>query len=141
MNFMHATPTGDASTPVTFHPVDPAHATPSIAAPTRPARECIQICRECQSVCMELASYSLKLQGYYSELGHIRVLYDCAKMCDTTVEFLLRGSEMRSNVAALCAEAARRCARDCARFDYDQRMLACAAVCERCAELCGVLAS
>jgi hypothetical protein len=101
---------------------------------TQSDEACIEACRECQAACLELLAYSVRMQGYYSELGHVRLLQDCAKACETTVDFLLRGSEIRNGMLALCADLCRRCARDCQRFDYDQRLLDGAATCLRCAE-------
>lgn len=101
-----------------------------------PERVCIQVCRECQAICLESVAYSVRMQGYYAELGHVRLLEDAARMCEATLDFLLRGSEVRRSLTFLCAEVCERCVRDCERFDYDQRLLACAAVCRRCAEAC-----
>jgi hypothetical protein len=110
------------------------------AQETRPERDAVQACRECQSACLEMVSYCVRMQGYYAELGHVRLLEDCARICEMTVDFVLRGSEMRGGLLAMCAEICQRCARDCTRFDYDQRLLACAAACERCADACLPLA-
>jgi hypothetical protein len=106
----------------------------------RPERETLQACRDCHAACLEMVSYCVRMQGYYSELGHVRLLEDCARICEMTVDFVLRGSEVRGSLLAVCAEICKRCARDCTRFDYDQRLLACAAACERCAEACLPLA-
>lgn len=99
-------------------------------------RECIRLCRECHSSCLEAVSYCVRLQGYYAELGHLRLLEDCAKICEVTVDFMLRGSETRGALLELCADVSERCARDCERFDYDQRLLDGAAACRRCADGC-----
>lgn len=107
----------------------------------KPERDSIQACRECHAACLDMVSYCVRMQGYYCELGHVRLLEDCARVCEMTIDFALRGSEMRGSLLALCAEICRRCARDCTRFDYDQRLLACAAACERCAEACQAVAA
>jgi hypothetical protein len=114
----------------------PLSLTISTAPEIRTESECIELCRESQTACLELVSYCVRMQGYYAELGHVRLLEDCAKICEVTVDFLLRGSEVRGALLATCADICQRCARDCARFDYDQRLLACASVCRRCAEGC-----
>jgi hypothetical protein len=101
-----------------------------------PERECVEACRECHESCLEIAGYCVSMQGYYAEIGHVRLLEDCARVCELTLDFLLRTSEMRRDLAGVCVEVAERCAADCERFDYDQRLLECAAVCRRCAEAC-----
>lgn len=114
-------------------------ATP-LAVDADPERDCVEVCRDAQAQCLELVGHCVRMQGYYTELGHLRLLADCAKACEAVVDFLLRCSELRHDVAALCAKIADRCARDCERFEYDQRVLACAAACRRCAEVCRRLA-
>ena len=108
---------------------------------TQFARDCLRACRDAQAACLETAGYSVRMKGYYAEIGHLRLLEDCAKLCEVSIDFLLRGSEMQISVLGLCADVCRRCASDCERFDYDQRLLACAAACERCAEVCRPLAA
>lgn len=97
---------------------------------------CVLALNECRAACLDMVGHSIRMQGYYAELGHVRLLEDCARLCESTVDFLLRGSELAPEMLALCGEVCRRSARDCERFDYDQQLLDCAAACNRCAESC-----
>jgi hypothetical protein len=88
----------------------------------------VAACNTCRASCLEIVGYSIRMQGYYAEVGHVRLLEDCARICETMVDFVLRGSELSGALRTLCADVCRRCAQDCDRFDYDQRLLARAAV-------------
>jgi hypothetical protein len=108
----------------------------SMVASASSEEACIEACRASQEASLELLTHCIRLQGYYSELGHLRLLEDCARICETTVDFLLRRSEIRTAMLALCADVCERCCRDCERFDYDQRLLAGATAFRRCADHC-----
>ena len=71
----------------------------------------------------------------HAEAAHIRLLLDCAEICQTSANFMLRGSDLHARVCAVCAEVCERCAQDCETFEEDF-MQACAQECRRCAESC-----
>lgn len=98
-------------------------------------QECIELCSECHKVCVETAAHCLEMGGRHAEASHIRLLLDCAQICETSEDFMLRGSEAHGRVCTVCAEICQRCAEDCERFD-DDFMKRCAEVCRACAEAC-----
>jgi len=100
---------------------------------------CIRECLSCHSTCLETMSRSLQEGGQHAEPKPITTLLDCAAICQTSADFMLRGSELHAAVCATCAEICEACARECARFNHTflQR---CAEECRRCAEICREMA-
>jgi hypothetical protein len=64
-------------------------------------------------------------------------MMDCAEICQTSANFMLRGSDLHEHTCAACAAVCERCAVDCERMsDGDSRMAACAEMCQRCSDAC-----
>ena len=102
--------------------------------------DCIANSTECHRVCLETMDYCLRLGGAYVALTHIRLLADCAQICQTNADFMMRGSEFQE-VCAACAEVCSRCGNNCALINPDDaQMQECAEVCLRCAAICGEIA-
>ncbi len=99
-------------------------------------KQCIQNCLDCHSVCLNTLTYCLQQGGMHSELPHIRLMLDCAEICQTSANFMLRGSEMHIRTCAICTEICLKCAEDCDRMSEDEQMKACAQMCRTCAETC-----
>jgi hypothetical protein len=104
-------------------------------------QECIKNCTDCHSICLETVQYCLEQGGKHAEPSHIGLLLDCAEICQTSANFMLRGSDLHPSTCAMCAEVCEMCARDCDRFGADTRMKACADMCRRCAESCRQMAT
>lgn len=51
--------------------------------------------------------------GRHAEDAHIQLLLDCAEICQTSANFMLRGSELHGRTCAVCADACQRCAASC----------------------------
>lgn len=103
-------------------------------------RDCIQECHRCHDICMETTAHCLEMGGEHAEPGHIQVMLDCAELCQTSANFMLRMSDMHGDVCDLCAEACDRCAEDCERFTDDPMMQQCAEICRSCERLCSEMA-
>lgn len=103
---------------------------------------CITACTECHNTCLALISHCLEMGGNHASLAHQHVLMDCAEMCQTSANFMLRGSQMHNRTCAICAEACERCAIDCERMaNGDEMMIRCAAICRQCASECRDMAA
>ena len=100
---------------------------------------CIEQCTECHNVCVETLAQCLQHGGKHAEPAHIRLLMDCAEICQTSANFMLRGSDLHTRTCAVCAEVCERCAQECARFD-EEFMKHCADACRRCAASCRQMA-
>ena len=103
-------------------------------------QECINHCLECHRVCEETAAYCLQMGGKHVEPAHLRLMRDCAQICITSADFMLRGSNLHPQVCGVCAETCMRCAESCEKFSDDTQMEACAETCRRCAESCREMA-
>ena len=104
-------------------------------------QRCIQECLQCHRSCLEIVTHCLRTGGTHAEAGHIRLLLDCAEICQTSANFMLRGSDLHTHTCGVCAEVCERCARSCEQMGNDEQMQACAEVCRRCAESCRQMAS
>lgn len=103
-------------------------------------RACIDACKDCHEACVETMQHCLAQGGEHAEASHIRLLADCAEICQTSADFMLRGSPLHVETCRACAEVCERCAEDCARFEDDEMMQRCAAACRACAESCRAMA-
>lgn len=65
-------------------------------------KECIDNCLECQGICLETVMYCLQKGGAHADAAHIRLVLDCADICRTSADFLLRA---RSSTRAPAASA------------------------------------
>jgi cob(I)alamin adenosyltransferase len=107
----------------------------------RPIQECIEECSTCHHVCLLTSAYCLSQGGKHVEPTHLALLADCADICQTTANLLLRGSDQHATACAACEAICRACERSCAAFSDDSNMRECADACRRCADACEKLAS
>ena len=98
-------------------------------------QECIVECDSCHDVCIETINYCLAMAGPHAEPAHVRLLMDCAQICHTASDFMLRGSTLYRAVCLVSAEVCEACATSCAELDGSE-MKACADACRRCSEAC-----
>lgn len=99
-------------------------------------RDCIDECVRCHEVCLSTVPYCLELGGRHAGEAHVTLLLDCASICRTSADFMLRGSDEHGRVCAACAAICQRCAEVCDQFVGDEVMHACAEACRRCADSC-----
>lgn len=99
-------------------------------------RECADNCMACYASCTHTASHCMKKGGRHSEPMHITMMVDCARICATSADFLLRHSMQHKDVCRVCAAMCRACEKDCRTFADDPMMLECAEACRKCAESC-----
>ena len=82
-------------------------------------QECIANCTECHTICLATIQNCLQLGGMHAEPDHIRMLQDCAQICATSADFMIRGSPFHSRTCGVCAELCESCAEDCERIMGD----------------------
>jgi hypothetical protein len=112
----------------------------ALAAPANPMQQCIQNCASCRAACLKTLAYCRKKGGKHAERDHLRILQDCAEICQTSEGYMRRGSEFHPRTCGLCAEVCDACAKSCEQFPNDAQMKACAAACRRCAKSCHAMA-
>jgi hypothetical protein len=98
--------------------------------------QCIDACESCHRVCVDTVSYCLAQGGRHAALAHVRLLLDCAQICDTTKDFMVRGSNLHGTACQACADVCDACAAACEQFTGDAQMTACAQKCRSCADAC-----
>lgn len=104
--------------------------------------KCIQLCQDCHALCTQTIGHCVKLGGRHATPDHIRLLLDCAEICETTAHYLLRGSSLHERICGLCAEVCRQCGDSCLQVAGDDQMVKqCAEMCRRCAGSCERMAS
>jgi len=103
-------------------------------------RNCIRECQSCHSICLETVTHCLERGGKHAEASHIRLLLDCADICQTSDDYMLRNSDLHARTCGVCADVCERCAEDCERFGDDPVMQQCAAACRNCATSCREMA-
>lgn len=102
--------------------------------------DCIANCTDCHRVCLETLSHCLEMGGRHADPAHIRLLMDCAAICRTSADLMIRESPFHPLTCGACAEICARCAEDCARMEDDPAMTLCAEACRHCAESCRAMA-
>src|SRR5690349_13271762 len=104
---------------------------------TSDMQACVQNCQDCHAICVTTMQHCLQMGGEHAEPAHIRLMMDCAQLCHTCEDFMLRGSDFHGWICGVCADVCERCAEDCERIGPgDAMMLACAQLCRNCAESC-----
>ena len=96
--------------------------------------ECINGCLACHATCLQTVEHCLEKGGAHAAREHIRLLLDCAELCEVSAHVMIRQSPFQGRICALCAEACRACEADC-RSMGDVVDLRCAESCRRCAEM------
>jgi hypothetical protein len=80
--------------------------------------------------------------GKHAAAEHIRQLLDCADICATSANFMLRSSPEHVRACALCAELCRTCADSCEKLEGDDPTLReCVEICRRCVQSCDEMAA
>lgn len=105
-------------------------------------QQCIANCLECYTICLQTITYSLQQGGKHADPIHLQFLMDSAEICQTSANFMLRGSEQHKLTCAICAEVCQLCADSCSELsEKDKQMALCAEVCDRCAQSCRQMAA
>jgi hypothetical protein len=102
--------------------------------------QCISNCMQCYRVCEQTMVHCLKKGGQHAAPDHIAVLADCAKICATSADFMIRSSRNHGQVCGVCAGICEQCATECQRMGDDEQMRQCAEVCRQCGESCRQMA-
>lgn len=102
---------------------------------------CIDSCTRCHAVCLETVNYCLGKGGKHAAPEHIGVMLACAKICATSADVMLLGSDVHTATCRACAEICDRCAEACDAMGDDADMQRCAKACRSCAEDCRRMAA
>lgn len=98
---------------------------------------CIQNCTVCHQICLQTITHCLTKGGVHSAPEHIKTMMDCAEICETSANFMVRNSSLHTSTCRSCAEVCLECAESCEQMvDQDEVMKTCADICRRCADSC-----
>src|SRR2546421_9402747 len=97
---------------------------------------CIHDCHDCQDACTATAQHCLRKGGMHAEARHLRLLADCAEICQTAANFMARASDHHHAICSICSVICEACAESCERVGGDEEMRSCAAMWRRWAESC-----
>ena len=100
---------------------------------------CIDNCQSCHEVCLETISHCLEMGGEHASAAHIKMLQDCVQICQTSADFMIRGSKHHALTCGVCADVCAACADECERMatgEMTDVMQRCADACRQCAESC-----
>lgn len=104
-------------------------------------QDCISNCMNCHAVCLETISHCLAMGGEHASPKHIGLLQDCAQVCATSADFMLRMSDYHPQICGVCADICEACAKECESMaDGNDFMQRCADACRKCAESCRQMA-
>jgi hypothetical protein len=99
-------------------------------------QQCIEECLNCHVACTTTAQYCLMQGGQHADADHVGLLLDCAEICQTSANFMLRGSPYHPITCLACAELCRACEESCRGYGDDEQMRMCADTCAECAQNC-----
>ena len=105
-------------------------------------QDCINNCLNCHAVCLETIGHCLEMGGEHASPEHIKLLQDCAQICMTSADFMLRMSNYHPQTCGVCADICEACAQECESMaDGNDFMQRCADACRKCAESCREMSS
>ena len=118
-------------------PAAPVAAKSALARRSRvesPMQDAINACLDCHSMCLRMAmGYCLERGGRHAEQKHLRLMVNCAELCQTSANFMLSDSPLHGRVCLICAEACEACAKSCEQVGD---MRDCVEECQDCAKSC-----
>lgn len=101
-------------------------------------QSCIDACNQCYQTCLhEAMNQCLESGGKHVAPDHMRLMLNCAQICQTSTNFMLSSSAFSNQVCSVCAEVCDACAKSCEQLNG---MEECGRVCRECAESCRQMA-
>src|SRR5438270_10296803 len=58
----------------------------------------IDDCKECHAICVQTIQYSVQQGGPYVAPDYLRLLEDCAQLCQLSEDFMLRDSPISATI-------------------------------------------
>jgi len=99
-------------------------------------KQCLDDCSSCHDICLTTVAHCLQMGGKHADAAHITLLLDCAQICETSADAMLRHSTQSATICRACADIGRACAVSCDKLSMSD----CAAACRKCAESCTKMA-
>lgn len=97
-------------------------------------QEAIKNCLDCHGMCVQMATnFCPDRGGRHVEREHLKLMVNCADICQTSANFMLSDSPLAGRICAACAEVCEACARSCEQVGD---MRDCVDQCRRTARSC-----
>lgn len=98
------------------------------------ADSCMDACNICHQICLQTAmTQCLESGGKHVQPEHLRLIMNCAEICQTSSNFLLSSSTFSEQICRVCCDICEACAESCEKIgDMEE----CAMACRDCAENC-----
>lgn len=106
-----------------------------------PMKDCIDLCWASHVICLETAAGLTVMGANATALQLAAMLSDCAEICQTTANSMIRRSPLHTVLCQACAEACERCARACGQQGSDPSLARCVESCRSCSESCRHMAT
>jgi hypothetical protein len=112
----------------------------SMEGTAMPMSDCLDLCIASHRMCLGTVAYATKQGRPLATAELLAMLTDCAEICQTTANSMLRQSSLHRIMCRACADTCERCAQECRRHAEDRQMVRCSAACEECAASCRMMA-
>ena len=97
-------------------------------------QRCIDACIECHRTCLQMAMGDcIRTDGNHAEPELIRLMLNCAELCQTTANFMISDSPVHGIACNACAQVCDACTQSCEEVSG---MEECVRACRYCAESC-----
>jgi len=106
-----------------------------------PMKDCIDLCWASHVMCLETAAGLTVMGASATALQLAAMLSDCAEICQTTANSMIRRSPLHTVLCQACAEACERCARACGQQGSAPSLARCVESCRSCSESCRHMAA
>jgi len=100
-----------------------------------PHSQLINTLHDCVATCYYTMSEVLGMSNVSNREMQIKMLHDCARICESQATYTAMNSTFAKQHADMCAMVCEECAKHCAKHN-DLVSQNCAAVCMRCAAEC-----
>mmetsp|Transcript_23366 Transcript_23366/g.32658 ORF Transcript_23366/g.32658 Transcript_23366/m.32658 type:complete len:119 (+) Transcript_23366:111-467(+) len=98
--------------------------------------DCIKHCSECAQLCQRAKTHCI-IDGKHVTIEHLNLLEDCVEICQTSANFMLRGSKNHNLIYQICAQICEACALECEKTCAENDLMKqCASKCRECAQMC-----
>ena len=98
-------------------------------------QKCIDACSRCAQACYECFEACLNEADIQARANCIKMLVECARMCEMSVAGMSANAQFSKPHCALCATVCDGCAKECSMFQ-DAHCQKCAQICTDCANEC-----
>ncbi len=98
--------------------------------------QCIQNCHNCYNACLQTAAKYQQSGKQNEQAVYMRLLLDCADICQVSESFMRRQSERSGYICGICAQICE----ECANHSDQMGETDCANACRNAAWSCGQMA-